>query len=175
MSNSQLMEELLAMRELGITVSDDTMHHARTDDLTQYVGISVSELAALFCELYNDNAHQQLRAELCTIVADRLGSLRNLKELTEALIDNPPSKNASPETVLAAEVAREMKKDGHLDHMIQVGALLQTLLSELDSTLTLSRLQEIRNELVALNEKDAEFDNYLNKVCARRRELINRN
>ena len=51
--NKQLLDELLAMREVGIHVSDNALNHARTDDLSDYQGISVEQLASLFCELYN--------------------------------------------------------------------------------------------------------------------------
>ena len=51
--NCKLLNELLAMREVGIRVDDGTLNHARTDDLSKYQGISVGELASLFCELYN--------------------------------------------------------------------------------------------------------------------------
>ena len=53
MTNNDLLNELLAMRELGIPVSDGTLNHAREDDLTEYNNMSVSDLASLFCELYN--------------------------------------------------------------------------------------------------------------------------
>ena len=49
----RLVAELLAMKEVGIRVSDQTIDHARTDDLAEYQGISSGELASLFCELYN--------------------------------------------------------------------------------------------------------------------------
>lgn len=52
-TNCKLLNELLAMREVGIKVSDNTLNHARIDDLNEYQGISVGELASLFCELYN--------------------------------------------------------------------------------------------------------------------------
>lgn len=53
MTNEELLHELLAMREVGITVTDGTLNHARTDDLTEYEHASVSEIADLFCDLYN--------------------------------------------------------------------------------------------------------------------------
>jgi hypothetical protein len=53
MKNADLFAELSAMRELGVHVSDATLQHAQNDDLTQYAAISVSDLASLFCELYN--------------------------------------------------------------------------------------------------------------------------
>jgi hypothetical protein len=53
MTNTELLDELLAMREVGIAVSDNVLNHARTDDLSQYEGISIGDLASLFCELYN--------------------------------------------------------------------------------------------------------------------------
>ena len=52
MKNSDLVCELMAMRDAGITVPDAAMYHAVRDDLTQYQAISVAELASLFCELY---------------------------------------------------------------------------------------------------------------------------
>jgi len=51
--NQDLLAELLAMRELDIQVSDNTLNHARTEDLSQYASMSVGDLASLFCELYN--------------------------------------------------------------------------------------------------------------------------
>lgn len=48
-----LLDELRAMREVGIYVSDSAFDHARTDDLSGYQGINVEQLASLFCELYN--------------------------------------------------------------------------------------------------------------------------
>ena len=53
MTNEELLHELLLMREVGITVTDNTLNHARTDDLTEYEHASVGEIASLFCELYN--------------------------------------------------------------------------------------------------------------------------
>lgn len=53
MNNNELLQELLAMREIGIYVSDGTLNHARLDDLSEYGGISYAELADLFCNLYN--------------------------------------------------------------------------------------------------------------------------
>ena len=53
MTNEELLNELLLMREVGITVTDNTLNHARTDDLTEYASAKVSEIASLFCELYN--------------------------------------------------------------------------------------------------------------------------
>lgn len=53
MRNRELQNELLAMRELGIAVSDGALNHARLDDLSEYESMSISELASLFCELYN--------------------------------------------------------------------------------------------------------------------------
>lgn len=54
-SNQDLLKELLAMKEAGIEVSDGALNHARTDDLSEYEGISVEQLASLFCELYHWN------------------------------------------------------------------------------------------------------------------------
>lgn len=51
--NCKLLNELLAMREVGIKVDDNVLNHARTDDLSEYRGIDVEQLASLFCELYN--------------------------------------------------------------------------------------------------------------------------
>lgn len=53
MTNAELLDELICMREVGMPVSDNTLNHAREDDLTEYVGISTTDLASLFCELYN--------------------------------------------------------------------------------------------------------------------------
>lgn len=52
--NKQLVDELLAMRDIGVRVSEKTIQHAQTDNLQEYAGISIGELASLFCELYND-------------------------------------------------------------------------------------------------------------------------
>lgn len=52
-SNTDLLYELLAMKEIGIQVDDNVLNHARTDDISEYDGISIGELASLFCELYN--------------------------------------------------------------------------------------------------------------------------
>jgi hypothetical protein len=52
-ANRELLNELLAMREIGIPVTDRALNHARTDDLSGYQGISVAELASLFAELYH--------------------------------------------------------------------------------------------------------------------------
>lgn len=51
--NQDLLNELLAMREVGISVTDRALNHARLDDLSKYEAISVGELASLFCELYS--------------------------------------------------------------------------------------------------------------------------
>jgi len=51
--NHELVAELRAMQEIGIKVDDRTLNHANSDDLSQYQGISVGELASLYCELYN--------------------------------------------------------------------------------------------------------------------------
>lgn len=53
MTNKELLDELLMMQEVGIPVTDNTLDHARTDDLTEYASAKVSEIASLFCELYN--------------------------------------------------------------------------------------------------------------------------
>lgn len=52
-TNNDLLNELLAMREVGIPVTDGALNHARLDDLTKYEGISVEQLASLFQELYH--------------------------------------------------------------------------------------------------------------------------
>jgi len=52
-NNRDLQNELLAMREVGIPVTDGALNHARLDDLSGYEGISVEQLASLFCEIYN--------------------------------------------------------------------------------------------------------------------------
>jgi hypothetical protein len=48
-----LFLELTEMKNLGIHVSDKTLQKARSVDLSEYDAISVSDLASLFCELYN--------------------------------------------------------------------------------------------------------------------------
>lgn len=50
--SADLVAELTAMREIGVRVSDAALAHAAADDLSEYDGISVGELASLFCELY---------------------------------------------------------------------------------------------------------------------------
>lgn len=50
--NCKLLNELLAMREIGIPVSDNTLNHARLDDLSEYESMKIDELASLYCELY---------------------------------------------------------------------------------------------------------------------------
>jgi hypothetical protein len=52
MKNSDLVCELMAMRDAGITVPDAAIFHAVRDDLSKYDAISVAELASLYCELY---------------------------------------------------------------------------------------------------------------------------
>lgn len=52
MTNKDLADELRAMREIGMVVSDRAIDEAAKADLSEYGGISVSELASLFCELY---------------------------------------------------------------------------------------------------------------------------
>jgi hypothetical protein len=54
-SNQDLLDELLAMKEAGIDVSDGALNHALTDDLSEYEGIGVEQLASLFCEMYHWN------------------------------------------------------------------------------------------------------------------------
>lgn len=52
MKNQDLILELLAMRDVGIVVSDRAIAEAREADLSEYEAISVTDLASLFCELY---------------------------------------------------------------------------------------------------------------------------
>ena len=49
----ELILELIEMKKLGIRVADETLEAARNVSLTEYDAISVSDLASLFCELYN--------------------------------------------------------------------------------------------------------------------------
>ena len=49
----ELILELIEMKKLGIRVTDETLEAARNVSLTEYDAISVSDLASLFCELYN--------------------------------------------------------------------------------------------------------------------------
>jgi hypothetical protein len=51
--NTELLNELLEMRAIGIKVSDNTLNHARTEDLFDYENMDIGELASLFCDLYN--------------------------------------------------------------------------------------------------------------------------
>lgn len=50
---NELIAALRAMQEAGIKVDDNVFNHAATDDLSGYEGISVEQLASMFCELYN--------------------------------------------------------------------------------------------------------------------------
>lgn len=52
-ANTDLLHELLAMKELGVQVDDNVLNHARIDDLSEYAGLSTTDLASLYCELYN--------------------------------------------------------------------------------------------------------------------------
>lgn len=52
MKNQDLVDELKAMRDVGMSVSDRAIEEAARADLSEYEAISVSELASLFCELY---------------------------------------------------------------------------------------------------------------------------
>lgn len=52
-ANTALLHELLAMKELGLQVDDNVLNHARIDDLSEYDGLSTTDLASLYCELYN--------------------------------------------------------------------------------------------------------------------------
>jgi hypothetical protein len=49
----QLVKELKELKKLGVRVSENTIQHAKEDDLSEFEGISVSELTSLFIELYN--------------------------------------------------------------------------------------------------------------------------
>lgn len=49
----ELILELIEMEKLGICVADKTLEAARNVSLAEYDAISVSDLASLFCELYN--------------------------------------------------------------------------------------------------------------------------
>ena len=51
--NHELVSELREMQEIGIKVDDRTLNHANSDNLSQYEGITVEELASLYRELYN--------------------------------------------------------------------------------------------------------------------------
>jgi hypothetical protein len=53
MTNSELLNELLGMRDIGIRVDDRTLNHAMSDDIGGYASMSVADLASLYCELYN--------------------------------------------------------------------------------------------------------------------------
>jgi hypothetical protein len=48
MHNDKLVQELLAMREIGMRVDDRAIRMARTADLAEYRAISYGELASLF-------------------------------------------------------------------------------------------------------------------------------
>lgn len=54
MTNTDLVCELLGMRDIGIRVDDRTLHHARFDPISEYASMSVGDLASLYCELYNE-------------------------------------------------------------------------------------------------------------------------
>jgi len=51
MTNQELVNELLALRELGFPVTDGALNHARLDDLSGYE-MTIRELANHFLELY---------------------------------------------------------------------------------------------------------------------------
>lgn len=48
-----LVKELEELKKLGVRVSNKTIQHAKTDDISEYDYMSVSELADLFIQLYN--------------------------------------------------------------------------------------------------------------------------
>ena len=56
MKNSDLVDELTAMRSIGMVVSDRAIEKAAEADLSEYDGISIGDLASLFCELYPEGA-----------------------------------------------------------------------------------------------------------------------
>lgn len=51
--NQELIAELRAMQEVGIKVDDRTLNMARTENLDQYEGIDIEQIASLFVEMYN--------------------------------------------------------------------------------------------------------------------------
>jgi hypothetical protein len=51
-TNRDLLNELLAMREVGIPVTDGALNHARLDDLSGHESLTLRELANHFVELY---------------------------------------------------------------------------------------------------------------------------
>jgi len=51
--NTALLHELLAMQEAGQQVDDRVLNLARLSDLSEYAGTPISDLAKLFCRLYN--------------------------------------------------------------------------------------------------------------------------
>lgn len=53
MSNKELVDELRAMKAIGIRVSNAAIKAAETEDLSEYESASVAEIASLFCEIYN--------------------------------------------------------------------------------------------------------------------------
>lgn len=61
MSNLDLLNELLAMRDLGVPVSDLALWHAAGANLREYAGTSVADLASLFCELYPIPSPSEIR------------------------------------------------------------------------------------------------------------------
>jgi hypothetical protein len=52
-TNCKLLNELLAMKDVGIKVDDRTLNKASSEDLTQYESMGITDLASLFCDLYN--------------------------------------------------------------------------------------------------------------------------
>ena len=50
---NDLVLELIEMKKIGMRVSDQTIEKSKTVDLSEYDGISIADLASLFCELYN--------------------------------------------------------------------------------------------------------------------------
>ena len=53
MTNQELVNELLTMRELGFPVTDGALNHARLDDLSGHESLTLRELANHFVELYH--------------------------------------------------------------------------------------------------------------------------
>lgn len=53
MNRQELLDELRAMKAIGVKASKAAIKAAETEDLSEYDSASASEIASLFCELYN--------------------------------------------------------------------------------------------------------------------------
>ena len=49
--NKEVYEELVAMKQVGITVKKATLEAAKSDDLSEYDNMSISDIADLLIDL----------------------------------------------------------------------------------------------------------------------------